>query len=528
MLIAGLLIISRVTLAPRHLNTFDDINFALAIRHFNPAQHQPQPPGYPLFVGLLKLGALFVPKVEHLFLAVALFASLLSLVFLWAIADRLLGKPFGLIAALLLLFYPTFWFAALTNPVRLFLAAGANAVAFCLVQALAWRSSDATVGGADSQSAASRLVGTLGSIRYPRHIRWYYFAAFVWGVAAGFRPFLLVTLLPLMVYAAWQLRPNVKQIAIALALAALPIAAWFTALVVPVGGPLKFFELMRGYWNQQGASTSILLGAPISSALQMAYTTTVWTFVGALSWLWCLPFVFRSGKRLFNTFELQFLLFWFAPGFLFYATVHTGDPDHPLSIVPATCLAGAVVLTRFAREHAPRWLPAIVAAAVGLNALLFFKPINKTAKAGSYKVVRWLDGYMNEVIATVDALHAKGPVAVVSSGPSPGWRNVSYYFPDVPVLVVSSNDPQKPFGWRTYGGHARALTVDKQTILLPACSSVAWIDPSARPVSSTGIQPLSLFPNAPVTYTEAALDASYTFRGFSFRTARTCAGAARH
>jgi hypothetical protein len=257
----------------------------------------------------------------------------------------------------------------------------------------------------------------------------------------------------------------------------------------------------------------------------MAYTTTVWTFVGALSWLWCVPFVFRSARHLFGRVQLEFLLFWFVPGFIFYATVHTGDPDHPLSIVPATCLAGAAVLTRFARDYAPRWLPAIVAGAVGLNALMFFKPINKTAKAGSYKVARWLDGYMDGVIATVASLHVKGPVAVVSAGPSPGWRNVSYYFPDVRVLVVSSNDPQNPFGWESYRGRARALRVEGKSILVPACSAIAWIDFSEKPVSSSGVQAVPLLPNAPVTYTQAAPEVSYTFRGFSFRTERTCRGA---
>lgn len=508
-LIAVLLIVSRVALRPRHLNTFDDINFALAIGHFNPAQHQPQPPGYPLFVGLLKLGALFVPKVEHLFLAVALLGSLLALVCLWAIGDRLLGRPLGLIAALLLLFHPTFWFAALTNPIRLFLAAGATAVAWCLIQACGAR---ALACRAETRLDA-RLNGAVNS---------FYLAAFVWGLASGFRPFLLVTLFPLMLYTAWRLRLNARQILIALALALLPIAAWFTALVIPVGGSLKYFQLMRAYWDQQGSSTSILLGARISSALHMAYMTMVWTFVGVLSWVWCIPFVFRSAKSLFTRFEIEFLLVWLIPGFLFYATVHTGDPDHPLSIVPVTCLMGAAVLARVAREYAPRSLPALVVAAVALNALMFFKPVNKTAKAGSYKVAQWLDGYMNGVITSVEALHAKGPVAVVSAGPTPGWRNVSYYFPDVPVLVVSSADPQNPFGWESYRGRARPLTIENKSILLPACRTIAWINFNDTPVSLTGAQVLPSLPSASLTVTAPGFDAGYKFRGFTFRTAHTC------
>lgn len=489
-LIAALLVISRVAFAPRHLNTFDDINFALSISHFNPAQQQPQPPGYPLFVGLLRLGALFVPSIEHLFLLIALLASVLSLAFLWAVGDHLLGKPIGLIAALLLLFHPNFWFAALTNPIRVFLAAGATGVSLCLVKAL----------------DGSRRIG------------WYYLAALALGVAAGFRPFLLVTLMPLMLYAAWQLRLTLKEACLALALTVVSTAAWLTAIVLPVGGPIQFVELMRDYWDQQGASTSILLGAPVTAALHMAYMTTVWTFTGVLSWLWCVPFVSRRQGRFFRGSQILFLLFWFVPGFLFYAIVHTGDPDHPLSVVPVTCLVGAVFLNRFARQRAPRWLPAIVALAVGLNALLFFKPVNKTAKAGSYKVARWLDGYMQGVIEPIRAARAKGPVTVVSLEVTPGWRNISYYFPDVHTLVISSKNRNQPFGWQSYERQGLPLPVKAGSVLLPSCGTIAWIDSTARPISSTGAQAKSRTPNAPLSYVQASPGASYQFQGFTFQT----------
>ena len=41
-------------LAPT-LEDLDSINFALGVRHFDPAEHQPHPPGYPFYIGLGKL-----------------------------------------------------------------------------------------------------------------------------------------------------------------------------------------------------------------------------------------------------------------------------------------------------------------------------------------------------------------------------------------------------------------------------------------------------------------------------------------
>src|SRR5258705_12708996 len=48
-------------LAPS-LEDIDSINFALGLRHFDPALHQPHPPGYPVY---MLLGHLSLPIVER-------------------------------------------------------------------------------------------------------------------------------------------------------------------------------------------------------------------------------------------------------------------------------------------------------------------------------------------------------------------------------------------------------------------------------------------------------------------------------
>ena len=40
---------------PASLEDLDSINFALGLRHFDVAQHQPHPPGYPLYIALGKV-----------------------------------------------------------------------------------------------------------------------------------------------------------------------------------------------------------------------------------------------------------------------------------------------------------------------------------------------------------------------------------------------------------------------------------------------------------------------------------------
>ena len=51
---------------PRTLEDLDSINFALGVRHFDVAEHQPHPPGYPVFIALGKVstGALRAAGVD--------------------------------------------------------------------------------------------------------------------------------------------------------------------------------------------------------------------------------------------------------------------------------------------------------------------------------------------------------------------------------------------------------------------------------------------------------------------------------
>src|SRR5262245_31521820 len=39
---------------PKSLEDLDSINFALGVRHFDVAEHQPHPPGYPLYILVAK------------------------------------------------------------------------------------------------------------------------------------------------------------------------------------------------------------------------------------------------------------------------------------------------------------------------------------------------------------------------------------------------------------------------------------------------------------------------------------------
>jgi len=61
LVIAALYLAAHVPFLAPSLEDIDSINFALGLRHFDPAQHQPHPPGYPVY---MLLGHLSLPIVE--------------------------------------------------------------------------------------------------------------------------------------------------------------------------------------------------------------------------------------------------------------------------------------------------------------------------------------------------------------------------------------------------------------------------------------------------------------------------------
>jgi hypothetical protein len=113
------------TLAPS-LEDIDSINFALGLREFDPAQHQPHPPGYPIYIALGRLSLAIVRAVrpgldrvaaEALALSVvSAIAGALALVFAWRVFDLLARDATAptrasvrLWATVLLAVCPLFW-----------------------------------------------------------------------------------------------------------------------------------------------------------------------------------------------------------------------------------------------------------------------------------------------------------------------------------------------------------------------------------------------------------------------------------
>ena len=491
------LVLSRWELTPPYLVTFDEINFALAVDQFNPAVEQPQPPGYPLFVGLLKLLSLALPDIEATFRMAALLVSAAALVFLLGLCEQILGPGLGVLGPLLLLFNPAFWLSSLINPARLALAAGASAVAW-----FAW--------------LACRRNSP----------RWLVLAAAALGLSAGFQPTLAVLLLPLWLWCAWHMRTRWTVAAMALLCFGAAVCAWLPSLLAPVGGVRPFLDLLRHYSEEQFAGSSVLFGAHLYNAVRMPWRAVVWSCLGALSWIWLVPFFARRLGRELDAFTIRFLAVWFFPGLLFYATFHVGDPDHTLSIVPAVCAAGALTLASLTRGTSAAKRAGVISICILLNVFLFFLPFNRTARASSYAAVWGLQDYIVDMIGDVRNLSSRGPVTALFYEPTVGWRQLSYYDPHLSIIAVLDRHDGAVTITNVAGRQLTTRINPGGTVTVPSCGTLAWIDPQIRPVASDGVamrQTHSL-----VFSTPAAPGRSFEFHGIHFVSgAEACSGGVR-
>ncbi len=403
------IVATRWACAPKYLYYFDSANFAFSLEEFNPSLHQPQPPGYALYVGLLRLIHLFVANPATVQLIAGLIAACGAAVLIRMLGAELFGPAAGILSMVLLASDPIFWFGGVTNQIRVFLALSSVGVAL-----LAWRAL------ARPQSAG-RLCAAFAAL----------------GIAAGFRPVLAVLLLPLLFWVWFRTGHSLRRLiigALCLVATALP---WVAVTLAVVGGPGAMVRMMWDYSEQQFSGSSALYGAETVSAWKMFAGAVVWTGVGALAWIWALPFC-RAGFSLRRTSVrpiLAFSAFWFLPPFLFSAFVHVGDPDQALASVPVVTLAGGAVLSALAQKNERRLL-ALSAVVVALHTLMFFKPPSKLAKAGSYKAVAMVDALVSGPIDAIHRLRADGPLTIVSYGSVVTYRQLAYYFPEDYVLLL--------------------------------------------------------------------------------------------
>jgi hypothetical protein len=241
---------------PRSLEDVDSINFALGIRDFDVAEHQPHPPGYPVFVLITKaLNAATGSEVLTLSL-LGIVAGALSAFALAALFGALGSDPER---------------GALPNWVPV------AAAALVLAAPLWWITSARPLSDVPGLAAALFVQWLLVRARTVRDLA---LAAFAAGLAAGIRSQIVWLTVPLFVLvlirnrAVWRL-DAVASLAGAYAGGAL---IWAVPLLMLSGGP-------AGYWN----AVAFQGGADLSGVTMLWTNPTLRQLLAALQYAFLHP-----------------------------------------------------------------------------------------------------------------------------------------------------------------------------------------------------------------------------------------------
>ena len=259
--LGGLYFAAHVFLLAPSLEDIDSINFALGLRDFNPAEHQPHPPGYPIYIaaGRLTLAAVnaahpALERVEAEALALSLlsaFAGALALVFasrvfgaLTASAGDVAAPRRARWAAILLAVCPLFWMTGV-RPMS-------------------------DMPGLAAAFAAQALLLTR---RLPA-------GAFLAGLALGVRSQTLWLTAPLLVLELLRRDRSARERAGAVLLAAAGSTCWAVPLVAASGGVRGYLAALGTQAGEDFAFVDMLWASPTPRRLAWGlYHTLVMPWV---------------------------------------------------------------------------------------------------------------------------------------------------------------------------------------------------------------------------------------------------------
>jgi hypothetical protein len=339
-------ILTRLPFRSRILYHWDSVNFALALEHFDVRIHQPQPPGYILYILLGRAFNLLFNDPNNSLVWISILFSGLSVAAIFWLGLALFGRQVGLVSAGLALTSPLLWFygeVALSYVVEAFFV---TVIAFCCYRQLA------------------------GDRRYAL------FASLALGIAGGFRQNTLVLLLPLWLFSVLHLKWR-ERIAAA-ALLVLVVVAWLATMFHLGGGIDNYYQALSS--QSRGNLTISAAGAGSSPARNAVRLITYGFYALTLG----LPLlsvglarVVHRWRECIRAFEWQVLAVWLLPSLVFYA-FFVQQAGYVFTFLPAALLVLSYIVVKviprvaFRWENSRQWSHACIVLIILSNVVFFF------------------------------------------------------------------------------------------------------------------------------------------------------------
>lgn len=407
--------LTRFVFRTHYLYDIDSVNFALALKRFDPSAHQPHPPGYFLYVYLGRLTDLFFNDANAALVTISIFFSCGAVGAIYALADDWFGRNAALLAGLIFIFSPLAWFhgtVALTYIVEAFFSA--------LTGYLFWR----IYGG-------SHPLIPVGGI--------------VLGVAAGFRPSSLMLLVPLFLFALLN-GASLRQAAGGIGVLTLTLLAWLIPML-RISGGRAYLSSLASLWRIVPSSQMVFNSSLLNSVARALVILGIYFLCFGCAAT--LPIMTRWGNPSPDRRKRTFTWVWIAPGLLFFTFIFLKfvNSGYLLALAPPVCawmgLWASRWLSQLRLSKALRVLT--VGACATLNTLIFiFAPVY-CSYAAVLRFERELEGIMR-TLPEVASPH--NSVIVAFDSHFLGYRHAGYYFPD--YLTVQFPEVQLASGKRVF------------------------------------------------------------------------------
>jgi hypothetical protein len=522
--LAAVTLLSRWPYRARMLYNWDAVQFALALREFDVAKHQPHPPGYLLYVGLGRLLNASLGNPTLAYVALAMLFSAGSTFVLYGLARRLYDRATAVAAASLLAVSPLFWFygsVGLTYAGEAFAASG-----------VAW-------------FAYRTLTGSA------RHLYW---GALALGLAGGMRPSVLLLLLPLWLGSAIIGIRSRRRVAAAGSILLVSVLSWLLPMMWLTGGPAAYVRASTQLYGSVLFPTSVLGGSLEITLAQVRYLLES-TLVGlgplGLVALALPAYARRVGWRA----PEWFLLAWMVPPCVFYTLVHFGQAGYVLTFLPALVILLCRVLVWAVaagseRLRRPDWRWALTAAAVLPLVLIntgFFvsaRPLPREFdhRAGDTWMWRVRDEFHDWIMSrtaaalreheavirtyvdTIRAVYDPSDTVLVTELGNPRsypWlRHAMFYMPEYPIYQIQLG--AMPLGFYAPQSAATMILTPGARITLPTgIRQLVWFvdhwDPATTPPA--GLREIEL-PYGRYLYVLPLTRRPVEYAGYTFERAR--------
>jgi hypothetical protein len=436
-----LLLATRIPMMANYFS-IDNVNLAFSLEKFDPRIHQPQPPGYPLFVAAARLVNFAYHDAWRTFAALSILVSALSLWLAFLLGRRMFSTWAGAAGACLLLVNPVFWHAGLDGPLRPNLALFSLLTAYCC-----WRC-------------------------WNGEKRFALWGAIALGIGGGFRPDILVYMFPLWLISSCIGTRSRRAVLSAGAVLIAIVAVWTIATAIAMGGFREYFAFMFNYADYWSSVSSAAPGTSLLGWLRQKNRLFIYNALGVVGWIWAVPvYYFRKEKLPLGSMRLAFFMLWIVPGVILQLSVHFSEPGHTLFSVTALCLIGGCMLASAPGRNVA------AGAALVLNVMVFFNcfelkaaPAQKSGpslinamRVGAYessiKSIRYMDAVTRDALAEINKyIPSEGPSVIITTDSFVdrwfmNWRIGRYYLPNREFWVLCQTPGNK---------HVEEIIRDKQ------------------------------------------------------------------